>query len=223
MELKDVTKKYFINNEECFSLNKINVKFEQGKFYGIIGHSGSGKTTLINILGLVDSFDSGKYYLDNKLIEDLSEDEKATLRLNHFGFVFQSFHLNPKLTALENVIIPMIINKNILKKERKEKAINLLNELGLESKINHLPSELSTGEQQRVAIARSLANNPKVIIADEPTGNLDKENEKIVFDIFRKLVDKEKKCVIVVSHNDVLKEYADVIYHIENGNLKVVK
>ena len=223
MKFENITKEYYINNEKCFSLQNINVNFEKGKFYGIIGHSGSGKTTLINILGLIDNYDSGKYYLDDNLIVDLTEEQKAEIRLKKFGFVFQSFYLNQKLTAMENVIIPMIINKKIAKQDRKKQAIKLLQKLGLQDKINHLPNQLSGGEQQRVAIARALANNPEVIIADEPTGNLDKNNEKIVFEIFRKLVDDEKKCVIVVSHNDMLSDYADEIYNIENGSLNMVK
>ena len=220
MKLINIEKKYYLKNKNTFTLKDINLSFEKGKFYGIIGHSGSGKTTLINIIGLIDNFDSGKYIIDDMEITKLNEDKKAELRLKKFGFVFQTFYLEPNLTTLENVMLPMIINTNITKKERKKKAIEILNMLDLKNKINHLPKHLSGGEQQRVAIARALANNPEIIIADEPTGNLDKENEKIVFNILKNLCKNKNKTIIVVTHNnDIIRKYADFIYKIESGNI----
>ncbi len=210
-------------NNELVALKNISITFEKNKFYGIIGHSGSGKSTLIQIIGLLDGYDSGNYIIDDIDVCNLSEDEKAKLRMKKFGFVFQSFYLNEKLTALENVIVPTLINKDIRPNLRKKLACELLIKVGLGDRLNHRPSQLSGGEQQRVAIARALVNNPEVIIADEPTGNLDKKNEKIIFDLFKKLVEEEGKTIILVSHNEIIKNYADVIYSLDDGYLELVK
>lgn len=210
-------------NNEIVALNNINITFEKKKFYGIIGHSGSGKSTLIQIIGLLDSYNSGNYIIDDIDVCNLSEDKKAKLRMKKFGFVFQSFYLNEKLTALENVIVPTLINKNIKPDFRKKLARELLTKVGLGDRLNHRPSQLSGGEQQRVAIARALVNTPEVIIADEPTGNLDKKNEKMIFDLLKKLVEEEGKTIILVSHNEIIKNYADVIYSLDDGCLELVK
>lgn len=144
--------------------------------------------------------------------------ELSKLRMKNIGFIFQSFHLKPTLKAFENVMIPMLINKDIKPKDRKERAIELLKSVGLGERIDHFPNELSGGEQQRVAIARALANNPNIILADEPTGNLDEQNEKEIFRLLKAL-SKEGKCVIVVSHSEYVKQYADKTYKIEGGKL----
>lgn len=218
MKLNNLSKIYVKDKKKIKVLDNINISFSKGKFYGIIGKSGAGKTTLINILGLLDNYDEGEYEIDNILSSNLTEDEKAELRMRKFGFVFQTYYLNDKLTACENVMVPMLINKDIAKDKRKERAIQLLKQFGLEDRINHYPKELSGGEQQRVALARALANDPEVLIADEPTGNLDKENEKLIFDYLKEMTRKDK-CVIVVSHNDIINEYADKIYLLESGTL----
>ena len=218
MKLNNLSKIYVNDKKKIKVLDNINISFSKGNFYGIIGKSGAGKTTLINILGLLDNYDEGEYEIDNILSSNLTEDEKAELRMHKFGFVFQTYYLNDKLTACENVMIPMLINKDIAKDKRKERAIQLLKQFGLEDRINHYPKELSGGEQQRVALARALANDPEVLIADEPTGNLDKENEKLIFDYLKEMTRKDK-CVIVVSHNDIINEYADKIYLLESGTL----
>ncbi len=218
MKLNNLSKIYVKDKKKIKVLDNINISFSKGNFYGIIGKSGAGKTTLINILGLLDNYDEGEYEIDNILSSNLTEDEKAELRMHKFGFVFQTYYLNDKLTACENVMIPMLINKDIAKDKRKERAIQLLKQFGLEDRINHYPKELSGGEQQRVALARALANDPEVLIADEPTGNLDKENEKLIFDYLKEMTRKDK-CVIVVSHNDIINEYADKIYLLESGTL----
>ena len=218
LKLDKISKSYSIDkNDKISLLNDISLDINNSKFYGIIGHSGSGKSTLLNIIGLIDDFDSGKYFIDNKEVNYLSEDEKSSIRMKKFGFVFQSFYLNNRLTALENVMIPMYINKEISKSERKKIAMNLLEKFGLGNRINHRPNQLSGGEQQRVAIARALANNPEVILADEPTGNLDKKNEEMVFNYFKKLVIEDKKTVIIVSHNEIINKYADIIYKLDDG------
>ena len=220
IELKNINKKYIISKKnEVLALKNINIEFEKNKFYGIVGHSGCGKSTLINIIGLIDKQTEGLYLIDGVNTNNLSENDKAAFRMNKIGFVFQDFFLNPKLTSLENVIIPMIINPKIPKNKREDNARKLLIELGLQNRINHKPTELSGGEQQRVAIARALANDPDILLADEPTGNLDKENEQLVFNILKKLVKEKNKCVIVVTHNSIIDDYADIIYKIDDGKI----
>lgn len=220
LNLKNIFKSYSINKDDCLEIIKdFSIDFLDNKFYGIVGHSGSGKSTLINIIGLIDSFDAGKYFIDNIEVSDMDENEKSELRMKKFGFVFQSFYLNNHLSALENVMVPMIINKEIPKSERKQRAIELLNRFGLKDRLDHKPYQLSGGEQQRVAIARALANDPEIIIADEPTGNLDKKNEKIIFDYLKKIVEEDNKTVIVVSHNEILNRYANILYKLDEGKI----
>jgi len=221
IELKEIKKEFNTLNEKIEVLKGINYSFEKGKLYAIKGHSGSGKTTLINILGLMDQSTSGDYILDGKLTKELNDIEKSSYRLNHIGFIFQDYNLNPYLNAEENIIIPMLVNKSINKKDRSNIALELLNKVGILDRKTHFPRELSGGEQQRVAIARALANNPEILIADEPTGNLDKDNEKIIFSLLKKMAD-EGKCVIVVSHSDEINEYASVSLLLEDGLLKEV-
>ena len=217
--IKGLTKKYQRNKEDIVALDNINIKFEIGKFYAVMGHSGSGKSTLINIIGLIETATSGEYYLNGKNISDLNENEKANIRAKYFGFIFQDYNLDPNLKAYENVMLPMLIDKKVKNKDAKEKAIKLLVSLDLTHRIDHYPKELSGGEQQRVAIARALANNPEIILADEPTGNLDKKNEQKIFSDLKKL-SENGKCVIVVSHSLEIKEYADVIFTLEDGTIR---
>ena len=202
----NIGNKLFKNGDKkIYALNNVSVSIKSEMFYAIMGHSGAGKSTLIQILGLLDSLSSGELYINGKNIQALSENEKSYIRMEQIGFIFQSFYLNPKLKAIENVMLPMYINSKIKKSERNSRAMELLKKFGLEKRINHYPRELSGGEQQRVAIARALANDPNFILADEPTGNLDEENEKIVFAELKKLT-KEGKTVIVVTHNDNVKK-----------------
>lgn len=218
MDLDNVEKNYEINTEKVVALQNFSYFFKKGTFYAIIGHSGSGKSTLIRILGLIDKMSSGNYLLNGVNIADLNDFELSRLRMSEIGFVFQDFYLDEYLKAYENVMLPMLINKKIKKEERKEKAIKLLDELGLKNRINHYPKEMSGGEQQRVAIARSLANDPEYILADEPTGNLDEKNEKNVFEILKEM-SKSGKCVIVVSHSKIVDLYADVLLQLKDGKL----
>ena len=184
-----------------------------------MGHSGNGKSTLIHILGLIDECDEGEYQIYGKNVKNLKDKDASYMRLKNIGFVFQEFNLVPTLKAYENVMVPMLINKEIQAKERKERAIELLSSVGLKERINHFPKELSGGEQQRVAIARSLANNPNIILADEPTGNLDEKSEREIFTLLKKLAE-EGKCVIVVSHSSEIKNYADKVYILDKGKLE---
>ena len=217
MNIENVCKVYKTKNDEVKALDNVSYEFKPGKMYAIMGHSGSGKSTLISIIGLIETYTSGKITIDQKDISELKDDELSNLRMKHIGFVFQDFYLDEHLKAYENVMLPMLINKEIKKEERKEKACKLLIDLGLRDRINHFPKEMSGGEQQRVAIARSLANDPKIILADEPTGNLDEENEKLVFETLKDL-SKKGKCVIVVTHSEEIKKYADKILTINKEN-----
>lgn len=219
MNIENVCKVYKTKNDEVKALDNVSYEFKPGKMYAIMGHSGSGKSTLISIIGLIETYTSGKITIDQKDISELKDDELSNLRMKHIGFVFQDFYLDEHLKAYENVMLPMLINKEIKKEERKEKACKLLIDLGLRDRINHFPKEMSGGEQQRVAIARSLANDPKIILADEPTGNLDEENEKLVFETLKDL-SKKGKCVIVVTHSEEIKKYADKILTINKGKLE---
>lgn len=219
MNIENVCKVYKTKNDEVKALDNVSYEFKPGKLYAIMGHSGSGKSTLISILGLIETLTSGRITINNKDISKLKDDELANLRMKYIGFVFQDFYLDEHLKAYENVLLPMLINKEIKKADRKEKALKLLTDLGLNERINHYPKELSGGEQQRVAIARSLANDPKIILADEPTGNLDEENEKLVFETLNDLA-KKGKCVIVVTHSEEIKKYADEILKITKGKLE---
>lgn len=219
MKLENVTKIYNQSkSNEVNALKEVNAHFEKGKFYAIMGRSGSGKTTLINILGLMDNPTSGKYSIDGVDTIAMSESEKAKIRNKKLGFVFQSYYLESKLTALENVVLPTLINEDIDRDKRVSKAKELLEKLGLKDRTNHYPSQLSGGECQRVAIARSLINNPTTIIADEPTGNLDSKNEIEIFEMLKD-ISRDGKTVIVVSHNELIKDYADKILYLEDGVL----
>ena len=176
VELINIEKSYSLKNHEIPVLKNINVKFENGKFYAIMGHSGSGKSTLISIIDGIEPYTSGKVIINKKDLSDMNNKEKSFMRNNEIGIIFQDFFLDNYLTALENIVFPMTINDKY-KKSANKRALELLKKVELENRSNHFPKELSGGEKQRVAIARALANDPNIIIADEPTGNLDEENE----------------------------------------------
>ncbi len=211
--IRNFSKTYVKNNQKIIALNKINYEFIKGKFYVIMGKSGSGKSTLLNsIAGLIEG-DSGTILYDNQNLTNT-----AKLRNENIGLVYQNFLLNENMTAIENVMLPTFLNKNLDKTKRYKKAVNILKELDLSNRLNHYPKELSGGEQQRVAIARALINNPDFILADEPTGNLDEKNEELIFKILKKLANLEKG-IIVVSHNKAIKKYADAILILKDGDL----
>jgi ABC-type lipoprotein export system ATPase subunit len=222
LELRNINKTYIKSKKEIEVLKNVNYKFENKKFYCIIGKSGAGKSTLVQILGLLLQPTSGAIYIDKKNTSNLKENDKADIRNKEIGFVFQSYYLNPLMKAYENVMLPNYLDKSKTMQGKKDNAINLLKKLGLEGREEHYPKELSGGEQQRVAIARALSNNPQIILADEPTGSLDPENEDNILKILKDLSNKGK-CVIVVSHNERVKQYADVILRINNGQLVEVK
>lgn len=212
IEVKNLSKAYGAN----IVLKNKSFVFETKKLYAIVGHSGSGKTTLFNIIGLIDNDYDGELTIDGTIAKKMSKDYKARLRNKKIGFVFQNFLLNDYLTVIENVCLPLITNKKLSKYEKQNKALKILNQLNIESKSKRFPKELSGGEQQRVAIARALINDPDIILADEPTGNLDRDNENEVFKELKKLTNAGK-CVIVISHSQEILKYADKKYDIEEA------
>lgn len=216
--IKDITKTYKTKKRDVEVLKNIDLTFSLGKFYAIMGPSGSGKSTLFNILGLVDTPSSGAYRINGIDTTKLTDKSSSIIRMNNIGFVFQDFNLDPYLNALENVMMPLYLNKKIKKEDREKISKDILTKLNLENRLEHFPNELSGGEAQRVAIARALVNNPNIILADEPTGNLDEELETEIFKILKSLT-KENKCVIVVSHSSKIKEYADVVYTLKDGKI----
>ena len=210
--LKNGCKEFSLKDEKIIAMNNVNLQFDTGKMYVIMGHSGSGKSTMIQILGLLDNLTSGELYINGQEVSKYSENEKADLRMKEIGFVFQSFYLNPKLTAIENVMLPMYINKNIDKKERKEKAMELLRKFGLENRINHYPKELSGGEQQRIAIARALILKPKLIIADEPVSAVDASIQAQIINLLNDLKKEFNLTILFISHDlSVIKYLSDKV------------
>lgn len=204
--IKDIKKTYVNGKLQVPVLHGINLTIYEGEFTSIMGPSGSGKSTFMNILGCLDRPTSGSYRLDGEEVADLSDDELAYVRNKRIGFVFQSFNLLPKLTAQDNVALPMIY-AGVSKGERNARAAELLTSLGLGERLDHLPSELSGGQRQRVAIARALANNPSIIMADEPTGNLDSKSSIDVMNIFTRLYE-EGRTIILVTHEPDIATYA---------------
>ena len=201
--LNDVSKSYLQADKEIHVLKGINIELEEGKFVSITGPSGSGKTTLLNIIALIDILDTGNITIFGENLSNLSEKNKSILRKKNFGFVYQSNHLFDDFNAIENVSIPMILN-GYSKIDAYKKSETILDKFGLINRKSHFPNSLSGGEQQRVAIARAVANNPRVVIADEPTGNLDKENSLIIFNYLMEYVVSEKMAVIMATHNNEL-------------------
>lgn len=197
------------------ALNNINLSVYEGEWLAIMGPSGSGKSTLLNILSLMDTPSSGEYILDNDNLEQMDEEQKITLRREKIGLVFQQFHLIPYLNALENVMLSQYYHSSV----DEEDAKMVLEKVGLSHRLTHLPSQLSGGEQQRVCIARALINNPELLLADEPTGNLDEANEKIVLQTLQKLKN-EGKTIVLITHNPDLAKFADRTLILQHGVLK---
>ena len=222
LELFDVSYHYKNNLKNVEIFKNLNLTIYPGEMVALLGPSGSGKSTLLNCIGLLDKFISGRFKILNNDYSLLTESEITNIRLNDIGFVFQNHRLFSEFSALENIIIPSLIKK-IPFDEAKKKAIQILTYLNLEHRINHRPAKLSGGESQRVAIGRALSNNPKFILADEPTGNLDKDNTLLIFNILKKItLDTEKSCIIA-THNNFLAEKMDRIFLIENQNIKILK
>jgi len=217
IRLKDVAKYYHMGDETVKALDNININIYQGEFVAIVGPSGSGKSTMMNLVGALDFSTKGDIYLDNIDIEHLEESDLAQIRGKRIGFVFQTFNLIPTLTAVENVMLPMIF-QGVRYEERLERAKELLHKMGLEHRLTHLPQQLSGGERQRVAIARALANDPEVILADEPTGNLDTKRGEEVARLLNQL-SKEGKTIILITHDMYVAKHAEKRYSLRDGKI----
>jgi len=221
IQLKNVWKTYQMGKISLDVLKGVNLEINKGEFVVIVGPSGSGKSTLMNQVGVLDTPTKGRIYLDNIDISTLSESDLAQLRGKKVGFVFQQFNLIPTLSALENVILPTIF-QNMPEEERLERGKKLLTTFGLGDRIDHKPNELSGGQQQRVAIARALVNNPEIILADEPTGNLDSKSGKQVMAMLAQLHTEEKKTVILVTHDTDLVKYSEKTVYIKDGIIEKI-
>ena len=220
IELKNVKKTYMMGEVPVHALRGIDLKIKEGEFLAIIGPSGSGKSTLLNMVGSLDVPTTGSVKLSGVDISTLSESDLAQLRGKKIGFVFQMFNLIPSLTALENVILPLTF-QGIDEDEKRDRAIKVMKQLGIEKRMSHRPSELSGGERQRVAIARALVIDSKVILADEPTGNLDYHTGMEIMKILRRLQEKEGKTLIIVTHERFIAKYANRIVKLRDG--KIIK
>lgn len=218
IELKNVTKVYELGGEKIYALDSVNLTVKDGDFIAITGPSGSGKSTLANVIGGLDTPDKGEVLIDSKDISRLSDKELSHYRNKKIGFIFQTFNLQPTLTALENVMIPMILAK-VSYTERKKRAIECLKVVGLSDRMKHRPNQLSGGQRQRVCIARALANNPAMIIADEPTGNLDSSKGAEIVALLKKLNKSSGITLIVITHDAAVAKQAGTVLAIKDGKI----
>ena len=217
LEVSGLSYSYHTISGETKALSDISFQVETGEFIAIVGHSGSGKSTFMNMLGCLDTPDSGEYFLDGKDVANLSDNELSDIRNHKIGFIFQGFNLIPNLDALGNVELPLIY-RGLGKQQRKEIAGEALSKVGLENRMDHRPNQLSGGQQQRVAVARAIAAQPPIILADEPTGNLDSKSTIEIMNILKDL-HKSGRTVIIITHNQALAPMADRLIHIKNGQV----
>ncbi|MCG1011357.1 ABC transporter ATP-binding protein [Tepidanaerobacter sp. GT38] len=222
IHLKNISRSYKNGQVLIEALKDVNLSIEEGEFVSIMGPSGSGKSTLLNILGCLDKPTSGTYEIAGRRVEKMGDNQLADIRNQLLGFVFQSFHLLPDLNALENVELPLIY-RGLGGKERRKRSIEALKSVGLEKRIYHRPSQLSGGEQQRVAIARAIVGNPKVILADEPTGALDSKTSETIMEIFQELNKERGITIVQVTHEKNIAQYGKRIYHLLDGKIERIE
>ena len=220
LKLKNIQKKYIDASKNIQVLNGVNLSLSKNNIVSLVGPSGSGKSTLLHILGLLETVDQGEYFFNNVNLIDLKDDQKTIYRRKNISIVYQFNNLISDLKAIDNVILPLLIN-NLDKNESFKKAESLLSKLGLKERLNHYPHELSGGEQQRVAIARALINEPELILADEPTGNLDNKTANEVFEILLSLKSKER-LIVFATHNRELSDKADIQLAIQDSNVRIL-
>ncbi|MDD2595288.1 MAG: ABC transporter ATP-binding protein [Bacteroidales bacterium] len=218
IRIEDVKKYYQVGNQEVRALDGVNLSIRQNEYVAIMGPSGSGKSTMMNILGCLDIPTSGEYILNGTNVSQMEDNELAEVRNKEIGFVFQSFNLLPRYNAIDNVALPLIY-AGISKNERTQKAMTALKDVGLEERMEHRPNELSGGQRQRVALARALINTPSIILADEPTGNLDSKTSIDIMNLFEKIY-KEGNTMIVVTHEEDIAKYARRIIRLRDGRIE---
>ena len=216
LETKDLRKIYGSGENEVHALDGVSISVDEGEFVAVVGTSGSGKSTLLNMIGGLDRPTSGSVTIRGKELLKMKDEELTIFRRRNIGFVFQNYNLLPVLNVYENIVYPIEIDGA---KADTEFVRQIIHTLGLEKKLKNMPNNLSGGQQQRVAIARALATKPAIILADEPTGNLDKETEEEVLDIFTNLAHKDKKCIIIISHSNNVKEKVDVVKYLKEGKI----
>jgi putative ABC transport system ATP-binding protein len=219
IEFKNITKVYGIGDAKTYALNGVDFSIKEGEFVAIMGASGSGKSTAMNMIGCLDKPTSGEYFFNEINVEKLNSDQMALLRRNYLGFVFQSFNLLGRTSALENVELTLIYRK-IAAKQRREMALEALSKVGLQSVTNNTPAQLSGGQQQRVAIARAIVSNPLVLLADEPTGNLDSIKSLEIMNLLKKLNEEEKITIIMVTHEDEMAAFANRTIYFRDGHIE---
>lgn len=221
IQTEGISRKYVMGTETIHALKSISINIDRGEYVAFMGPSGSGKSTLMNIIGCLDSPSDGKYVLNNNDVSDLTENELAEIRNKEIGFVFQTFNLLPRATALENVALPLVY-AGLSKADREEKAFEALRGVGLDERAKHKPNELSGGQRQRVAIARALVNDPSIILADEPTGNLDSKTSYSIMDLFEHL-HQQGNTIIMVTHEEDIAEYSHRIVRLKDGLIETDK
>ena len=217
IDLSDISKVYQMGATQIHALDRLNCKIDQGEYVALMGPSGSGKSTLMNIIGCLDTPTSGTYLLNNTDVSHMTDDELASVRNIEIGFVFQSFNLLPRTSAVENVSLPLVY-AGVSKKERIERAQKVLEKVGLGDRSNHKPNELSGGQRQRVAIARALINNPSIVLADEPTGNLDSKSSQEIMHLFQE-IHNDGNTVVMVTHEEDIADYAKRTIRMIDGKL----